>query len=175
LRSHEIISVSFYGNSYKIIRSFLKTLNEDNYAFFYSDQTLIQVVVIESKSRKHTSSNSTSPVDSAHPVKFQIIENKAVRSDLSTVAIIRDVIENSIAHEIGLKKGDIILEYDHIQIHHFNRLMNEIQSRLDRSEISMLVVREKRPIRLSCRGGSLGIVMSTGHIPREEFEMYLLY
>ena len=69
---------------------------------------------------------------------------------------------------MGLTAGDIIIEYDGVRITSAQQLVAEVEKKAESSQVEMIVVREKNPMRLILAGGIIGVRIMTTEILKEE-------
>lgn len=158
------------GNSRQILERFLKQINETDYVFFYRDGRLSRVVIVDGRQSDDGSGKTKSVSNAVSPETTE--ETDAEDDDFKTVCVVQDVIQNTTAAKIGLQKGDLIIEYDNVRISHFNELKRQTRIKRNKSEISLLIVREMTPIRMYCEAGTMGVVITMSKIPGEELESY---
>ncbi len=83
------------------------------------------------------------------------------------------MVENSQALKVGLKKGDLIIEYDSVRINSATELISEIKKKADRERIDLLTARNGELMKFVLAGGRIGVRIQTAVIPKEELEEYL--
>ncbi|MCP4022063.1 MAG: PDZ domain-containing protein [Desulfobacteraceae bacterium] len=163
---NQTITLEISGELPFVIKKILRKLNQDNYALVFENAVLKKVVVVPGHLK---------PVKKKTKPKDEENLKEADTANLSQVSVVRDVIENSLAEEIGLQKDDIILEYDGMKITHYNELMEQIKMKPEGTYISMLIVRNKIPRRLACKAGILGVVMSQKTMNASLLEAWYAY
>jgi C-terminal processing protease CtpA/Prc len=142
-----------------LLKGLLRYLNIQNYAFEFADQQLKTLTVVP-EAKSPFSNQIESPLDAPE------------RSETVTVAVIKSVVESSQAESLGLLAGDLIVEYDGIRIHSAGQLVKEVEKKSAKTQIEILVVREKRPMRIILQGGMIGVRITTEKIPKAEYNTY---
>jgi len=85
-----------------------------------------------------------------------------------SVAQVQSIVEFSQAESLDLIAGDIIIEYDGVRITSAQQLVQEVKNKTENSQVEMIVIREKRPMRLILAGGIIGVRIITKNISKEE-------
>jgi len=96
------------------------------------------------------------------------VKMKLTQKELEKVVIITKVSEGSQAENVGLKEGDIIVEYDGVQIITPEQLAEEKEKGLDKEQIVMVVVRDKEYKQFTLKGGEIGIHMEVTGVPEAQ-------
>ena len=71
---------------------------------------------------------------------------------------------------MDLTAGDIIIEYDGVRISSAQQLVEEVEKKAENSQVEMIVIREKTPMRLILAGGIIGVRIVTKNISYEEIQ-----
>ena len=79
---------------------------------------------------------------------------------------------SSQAELIGLLPGDLIVEYDGIRINSATQLVRVVEENSTKSQVEMVVVRDKRPMRVILQGGRIGVRITNKKITKEEYDTY---
>ncbi len=154
----EKISFEYEGESLEdAVKLMLRNIGESNYVFEYGRNYLIRVSVMPSS--KHAPSRAV-PQDRNRPP----VHGRAVR--------VVSVINNSQAESLGLKPGDLIIEYDGVRIESSQQLIREVKNKSDLNQVEMVVVRDESPIRYYLKGGLIGVRINTMRTPPGKMEQY---
>ncbi len=86
---------------------------------------------------------------------------------------VEEVFENSQALKVGLKKGDLIIQYDNVRINNMSGAISEVKKKADKGKIDLFVVRDGVLMKFVLAGGPLGVKIQTVVLPEEEMEGYL--
>ncbi|MDM8550231.1 PDZ domain-containing protein [Desulfobacterales bacterium HSG2] len=157
-REEETITFSAKGKTLEdVLRRLFRYLKEENCAFEFTDVKLKRVSVLpKSKGKGHS-----------RPVRT---ERKAGRK--TSVVRVIGIIKGSQAEELGLKIGDLIIEYDGVKIRSAQQLVREVKKKSDSGQVEMTVVRDRSSSPYVLNGGKIGVRISTAKIPKEEFDTY---
>jgi predicted metalloprotease with PDZ domain len=143
----------------ELLKGLLRYLNIKNFAFEFADQQLKTVTVVP-EAKNQLSNQIESPL------------NDTKRSETVAVVVIKSVVESSQAESLGLLEGDLIVEYDGMRINSANQLVKEVEKKSAKKQIEILVVREKRPMRLILQGGMIGVRITSEKIPKEAYNTF---
>ncbi len=83
------------------------------------------------------------------------------------------MVENSQALKAGLKKGDLIIQYDNVRINSPSGLVSEVKKKSDKEKIDLLVACDGAGMKFVLAGGRIGVRIQTAVIPGKELEGYL--
>ncbi len=83
------------------------------------------------------------------------------------------MVENSQALKVGLKKGDLIIQYDGVRINSAAGLISEVKKKVEKEKIDLLVVRDGALMKFVLGGGRIGVRIQTVVIPGKELDGYL--
>jgi len=160
-RAAESITCSFMAESFEsLIRGMMRHLAVKNYAIEDTDGKLTRVSVFPEARQ----SASLEPVVSA----FEATPQEDVEKEAPARAVeVVSIVDGSQAQEAGLRKGDIILEYGGTKIRQAANLVKETKKRPTDEEIDLLLIREGEPMRISMKGGFIGIRIKTVNLPNE--------
>jgi hypothetical protein len=141
-----------------LLRGLLRYLGIKSFAIEYLDATLKRIVVVPDHS-------------GAADVSGNATTNRSDRSDMLSVVQVQGIVEFSQAEFLDLTEGDIIVEYDGVQINSARQLVREVEKKAGNSQVEMIVIREKNPMRLILAGGMIGVKVVTKNISKEMIEM----
>jgi membrane-associated protease RseP (regulator of RpoE activity) len=159
-RKTEKISFSFDADTLEaLLKGLLRHLGIKNYAFEFADDDLKRLVVVP---------EATSDVSSL-PISPEDLEQK---KEAVNVAQIQGIVESSQAESADLQAGDLIIEYDGVPITSAQQLISEVEKKAAKSQIEMVVVRQKIRMRLIINGGFIGVRITTKKISRAEFNTF---
>ena len=159
-RAGEKITFSYNADTPEdLLKSLLRYIGIKNYAFEFSDAALKRLVVVP-EATNDISSFSKSPKDLSQQKEFV------------SVAQIQSIVEASQAESAGLQEGDIVIEYDGVSISIAQQLVSEVEKKAVKSQIEMVIVRQKIPTRLILNGGFIGVRIITKKIPRTELNTF---
>ena len=141
------------------MKDFLRYLGEKNYAFEYSNEKLLRISVLPW-------ARAGNVLPEAPPQEEE--------SSADTVNVIKvvNIIEGSQAQSLGIIKGDIILEYNGLQIRSTDELIKATKMNTGIDQVEMLVLRENYPLRFILNGGFIGVRISNVTIPKEALEIF---
>jgi S1-C subfamily serine protease len=144
----------------EVIRGLMRHLAVKNYALEHSDGKLTRVSVFP-EARSTVSSKPAPP-----PSETTQKEDEEPKPTASAVAV-QSIIDDTQAQEADLREGDIIVEYGGSKITRAAELVKESKKRTTDEEVEMLVVREGERIRVSVKGGFIGVRIKTVNLPTE--------
>ena len=157
-RESDKITFSFKADTLEaLLRGLLRYLGVKNFAIEFADTTLTRIVVVPDLIS-----------DIAPSENIQTDEANQVES--LSVAQIQSIVEFSQAESLDLTAGDIIIEYDGVRITSAQKLVEEVEKKAENSQVEMIVIREKNPMRLILAGGLIGVRIMTKKISREEIQ-----
>jgi hypothetical protein len=155
-RESNKITFSFQADTLEaLLRGLLRYLGVKNFAIHFADARLTRIVVVP---------ESTS--DITIPENVQTDHWNQVES--VSVVQIQSIVEFSQAESLDLIAGDIIIEYDGVRIISAQQLVEEVKKKAENSQVEMIVIREKNPMRLILAGGIIGVRIITKKISKEE-------
>ncbi len=157
-RESDKITFSFEADTLEaLMRGLLRYLGVKNFAIEFADAALTRIVVVP---------------DSAN--RFKQFENVFIEPSNQVgsmnVAQIQSIVEFSQAESLDLIAGDIILEYDGVRITSAQQLVDEVEGKDESSQVEMIVIRDKKPMRLILAGGMIGVRIVTKKISKEEID-----
>ena len=159
-RATETITFYSRGNTLQdILSALLRHLGEKNYAFEYHNETLKRVSVLP---KTKTEMPAHSAQSSQEPNRTERVNAVEVLS----------IVDRSQAEELGLVKGDLILEYDGVKIDRASELVEKTKKRSPEEQIEIVVMRDGSPIRFFVNGGFIGIRIKTINILKEALHNY---
>ena len=141
-----------------LLRGLLRNLGIKNFAIEYLDATLKRIVVVPDQI-------------SATDVSESGTTNRSNHSDTLNVVQIRGIVEFSQAEFLDLAEGDFIVEYDGVPITSARQLVKEVENKSANTQVEMIVIREKSPMRMILAGGMIGVKVVTKTISREMIGM----
>ena len=155
-RESDKITFSFEADTLEaLLRGLLRYLGVNNFAIQFADATLTRIVVVPDSMSDMTTSENVQ------------MDQKDQLEPLS-VAQIQSIVEFSQAESLDLIAGDIIIEYDGVRITSAQQLVEEVEKKSEKSQVEMIVIREKNPVRLILAGGIIGVRIMTKKISKEE-------
>jgi C-terminal processing protease CtpA/Prc len=150
------ITFSFEADTVEeLLKGLLRHLGIKNFALEFADASLKRVVVVP---------GATSDI-SAQPLPQSVQPNQ---QEFVNVAQIQSVIASSQAEALGLLEGDIIIEYDGVQITNAQQLVKEVEKKASTDQVELVVVRDKDSRRFILKGGFIGVRIITKKIAKEE-------
>jgi len=155
-RESDKITFSFEADTLEaLLRGLLRYLGVNNFAIQFADATLTRIVVVPDSMSDMTTSENVQ------------MDQKDQLEPLS-VAQIQSIVEFSQAESLDLIAGDIIIEYDGVRITNAQQLVEEVEKKSEKSQVEMIVIREKNPVWLTLTGGIIGVRIMTKKISKEE-------
>ena len=155
-RESEKFTFSFEADTLEtLLRRLLRYLGVKNFAIQFADARLTRIVVLPEPVRDITISENLQ-TDRWNP------------PESISVAQIMSVVASSQAESLDLTAGDIIIEYDGVRITSAQQLVAEVKNKAENSQVEMIVIREKSPMRLILAGGIIGVRIITKNILKEE-------
>ena len=155
-RESDKITFSFEADTLEaLLRGLLRYLGVKNFAIQFADATLTKIVVVP---------DSLSDITTSENVQ----RDQRDQEEPLSVAQIQSIVEFSQAESLDLIAGDIIIEYDGVRITSAQQLVEEVEKKSEKSQVEMIVIREKNPVRLILVGGIIGVKIMTKKISKEE-------
>ncbi len=155
-RESDKITFSFEADTLEaLLRGLLRYLGVKNFAIQFADATLTRIVVVP---------DSMSDITTSENVQM----DQRDQVEPLSVAQIQSIVEFSQAESLDLIAGDIIIEYDGVRITSAQQLVEEVEKKSENSQVEMIVIREKNPVRLILAGGIIGVRIMTKKISKEE-------
>jgi hypothetical protein len=155
-RENDKITFSFEADTLEaLLRGLLRYLGVKNFAIEYADARLTRIVVVPE------SMSDITPSENVQTDQGDQIESLSV-------AQVQSIVEFSQAESLDLTAGDIIIEYDGVRITSAQQLVEEVKNKAENSQVEMIVIREKSPMRLILSGGIIGVRIITKNILKEE-------
>jgi preprotein translocase subunit SecD len=167
------------GTVYEALRRLFSHLDEGNYAFEFHDQELVRVLVLPETKGEALSMPVRKATETIREevkqqeVKQQEVKQQEVKQEFVTVPKILHIDEGSQAEILGLLKGDLIVEYDGVEIRASNQLLGEVKKKSDMEQVEIIVIREQKSLQFTLKGGKIGAGVGDVKIPKEEFDAYL--
>jgi hypothetical protein len=81
------------------------------------------------------------------------------------VVAVRGIVAESQAEKLGIKKGDIILEYGGVRIESASQLIKNVKEKSSEETVEMLVVRDGQSETYTLSGGQIGVQIHTIIVP----------
>lgn len=135
------------------LKKLLRHLGETNFAFEFNNGKLKKISVFPTSSAKTT--RPSPPVRPEKRVFGSVVE-------------IQGIVKDSQAEEIGLKRGDIVVDYDGTKINDTAALISEVKRKSDMSHVEMTILRDNETMHFTLSGGLIGIRINTKRVPSEE-------
>ncbi len=155
-RESDKITFSFEADTLEaLLRGLLRYLGVKNFAIHFADDRLTRIVVVP---------DSMSDITRSENVQT----DQRNRVEPVSVVQIQSIVEFSQAESLDLIAGDIIIEYDGVRISSAQQLVAEVEKKAENSQVEMIVIREKNPMRLILAGGIIGVRIMTKKISKEE-------
>ena len=155
-RESDKITFSFEADTLEsLLRGLLRYLGVKNFAIEFTDATLTRIVVVPD------SMSQIAPSENVQAEQENQLESLSV-------AQVQSIVEFSQADSLDLTAGDIIIEYDGVYITSAQQLVEEVKDKAENSQVEMIVIRDKRPMRLILAGGIIGVRIITKNISKEE-------
>ena len=149
------VTFSHRGKSFEIVlRQLLRHLGEKNFAYEFSDDKLVRINVFPR--------GTQSALIPAEP-------RKQPAGDMVRLVEIVDVLEESQAEKLGLKKGDYIYKYDGRRVNGHEELVAETFKDEGPTPVSMTIISDGKATRVFLERGFIGIHVRTVTIPQEKF------
>ena len=142
-----------------LLKALLRHLGEKNFAFEFIDQKLGRISVLPGTQKEKLI--QTNQGNTSKPV-----------SQFVTVAEVQNVVEGSQADSLGVIRGDVIFEYDGVEIHNARQLVKEVDKKFSLANIEMIVMRGNAAIRFTLVGGFIGMRLQTKQITKEDYEKF---
>ena len=158
LENRESDKITFYFEAETLealLRGLLRYLGVKNFAIHFADATLTKIVVVP---------DSVSDITTSENVQM----DQSDQIEPLSVAQIQSIVEFSQAESLDLITGDIIIEYDGVRITSAQQLVEEVEKKSENSQVEMIVIREKNPVRLILAGGIIGVRIMTKKISKDE-------
>ena len=157
-RESDKITFSFEAETLEsLLRGLLRYLGVKNFAIEFTDATLTRIVVVPD------SMSEIAPSENVQAEQENQLESLSV-------AQVQSIVEFSQAESLDLTAGDIIIEYDGVYITSAQQLVEEVKDKAENSQVEMIVIREKTPMRLILAGGIIGVRILTKKISKEEIQ-----
>ena len=155
-RENDKITFSFEADTLEsLLRGLLRYLGVKNFAIEFTDATLTRIVVVPD------SMSGITPSENVQTVQENQLESLSV-------AQVQSIVEFSQAESLDLTAGDIIIEYDGVHITSAQQLVEEVKDKAQNSQVEMIVIRDRRPMRLILAGGIIGVRIITKNISKED-------
>jgi C-terminal processing protease CtpA/Prc len=154
-----ITYVSKEGSPEGVLKDFLRYLKEKNYAFEYSNETLLQIVVLPGG-------------DTDNNIKTALGNERENQQDTVNAVRVAVVIDGSQAQSVGLMQGDIILRYDGLPVASAEELVKATKTKTDNEQVDILVLRENYTLHFILTGGFIGVRISNVSISKEALTVF---
>jgi S1-C subfamily serine protease len=92
---------------------------------------------------------------------------------LITGARITGIVDDSQASRIGLRKDDLVVQYDGSRIEDSGQLVVATRQRSSETSVEMVLIRDGRPVIVRLNGGFIGIRVKTGVVENDGFESFI--
>jgi hypothetical protein len=144
------------------VKRLLRSLDETNYAFFYSLTRLRQVSVLP---RAKGPSRPSIEMPAAQAPPEPGLSPPVARDAVEQAVRVINVNAGTQAERLDLRRGDLVVEYDGVQIRNSQQLVSIVRQKSDAETVEMVVVRDGEPLRMSLNGGLIGINVKTVAVP----------
>jgi hypothetical protein len=98
----------------------------------------------------------------------ELKDGKIVRKGVVDIVIVEEVRQGTQAEAIGLKEGDIIVEYDGERFSNPRHLAETVKKKSNRDKVSLVIIRDGKMRRFILRGGHIGIKVAKRTMLKEE-------
>ena len=154
-RYSETITFSIKAKSLQeVLKIMFRHLGEKNVAFEFIDDRLRYISVVPESKKKLRSQPQLKTLD-------------AVPEDRVTAIEVLEVINASQAADIGVEKGDLILEYGGMRLSRASELVEETKRRSPSEIVEMVVFRKGGQLRFYVNGGIIGVRVKTVTVLKE--------
>ena len=155
-RESDKVTFSFEADTLEaLLRGLLRNLGIKNFAIEFADDRLTRIVVVPDSMSDFTLSEN-------------VQKDQENQVESLSVAQVQSIVEFSQAESLDLTAGDIIIEYDGVHITSAQQLVEEVKDKAENSQVEMIVIREKNPMRLILAGGQIGVRIMTKEVAKEE-------
>ena len=154
-RETETVNIQIRGKTMEaVLKGFLRHLGEDNYAFEYAEKKLKHISIFPATSTKAIElGQKAAGVKEPEDAQVRVVE-------------IVGVVDGSQAQEIGLKKGDLIVEYDGENLDRPSSLVAETKKKSTDDMVEILIWRDGGPMRFFVNGGYIGVRIRSKRVPK---------
>ena len=142
-----------------LFRRLLQRLNVQNFAMEYRGGRLARVSVLPASTAVGGARDPAPPVDAETAIPT------------TDVVRVQRVMAGTQAERVGLKEGDFILAYNGRIVQNHEQLIELTRQTDPRNPVEMVVARNDETLRLTVRGGTIGIGILTIQIFTDEYEM----
>lgn len=149
------------------IKRLLRSLGEANYAFLYNVTQLRRVSVVPSL--KGAVQIPSDPAISMVPSE-DLSEKPLAGDNLERAVRVINVNAGTQAADVDLREGDLVVEYDETPIQNSQQLVSIVKRKTKEDTVEMVVLREGEPMRVTLKGGLIGINVKTVSVPKTELE-----
>ncbi len=154
-RETETVNIQIRGKTMEVVlKGFLRHLGEDNYAFEYAEKKLKHISIFPAASTK-----------AIEPEQKAAALRKPEDAQVRVVEIV-GVVDGSQAQEIGLEKGDLIVEYDGAELDRPSSLVAETKKKSPDEMVEILIWRDGGPMRFFVNGGYIGVRIRSKRVPK---------
>lgn len=98
----------------------------------------------------------------------ELKDGKIIRRGVVDIVIVEEVLQGAQAEAIGLKKGDIIAEYDGERFTCPRRLAQAVKKKSNSDKVSLVIIRDGKMRRFLLKGGPIGIKVAKRTMLKEE-------
>ncbi len=160
-RSESLTIPELRGTPEYVVRQVLHLLKENNFLLQYEEDELTKVAVLSA-----SKGSASSPPTKQPPARPKMAPGSPGEPPFpfmqrSPVVAVRGIVSESQAEKLGLKKGDIILEYDGVRIKSASQLIKNVKDKSPEETVEMIVVREGRAETYKLNGGLIGVELDT--------------
>ena len=148
------------------VKRLLRSLDETNYVFFYSRTQLRQVSVMpRSKGPSQAPETTVAeavPEEAPESPPVQEVQERAVR--------VVHVNPGTQAETLQIQKGDLVVEYNGVPVENSQQLVSMVKQGSEEESVEMVVMRNGEPLRMTLKGGLIGINVRTVAVPAPGME-----
>ena len=154
-RRNSPVTFSYRGRSLEIVlRQLLRQLGETNFVYEFENDKLTRITVFPK-------GDKSAPIVPSHTGDNQ-------KNEFTTVVEIMDILEESQAKNIGLKKGDYIYKYDNQRIFISDQLIEKTTVEGDATSVDMVVISNGIVKRVTLERGFIGVQVRTDKISQDQ-------
>ena len=151
------VSLTIQGSVQDVLKRLMRHLKIKNYAFIFSDGRLRQVSIFP---------------ESHATYQYKAHENRSPPANQVTVNAVEiaDIVQESQADLLDLRKGDIVAEYDGAKIAHHGQLIKVTKEKPEEEQADLVIIRNGERMQFTLNGGFIGIKIKTVKIFKSELE-----
>jgi membrane-associated protease RseP (regulator of RpoE activity) len=160
-KNEPVTCKEFSGTPEDAVKELLRVLDENNFLLQYSNETLTKAVVVSKSTTQPVAPPTKQPPAPTTPPP------KSPPAKRTMAVAVKGIVADSQAEALGLREGDIIIEYNGKRIEstvQLNKLVREVP---EEDKVEMIIIRDKQPMRLTLNGGLIGVQINTIAVPEE--------